>query len=86
MVTDHVWYFRKYRGDRKGQPCKVLARGRGPGPRNVLVEFKDGERVVGTRYCVRRCQHENMIGATFYPFDEDYCRTCGQTRKEIRDA
>ena len=36
------------------QRCKVLVRGVGNGPRNVLVEFGDGERVVGTRWCVRR--------------------------------
>ena len=78
---DYVWWFRKFRGDRKGHRCRVLARGRGgqewiltwgwqadPGmswremarlsaPRNVLVEFEDGERVVGTRFCVRRLEH-----------------------------
>ena len=65
----HTWWFRRWPAAgtvppltdvnqppslRKGHPCRVLARGRGPGPRNVLVEFADGERVVGTRYCVRR--------------------------------
>jgi len=59
---DHVWYQRKWprstwssKGDeRKGQACIVLARGNGRGPRNVLVEFEDGEQMVGTRFCVRR--------------------------------
>jgi hypothetical protein len=34
---------------RVGQPCRVLARGRNG---NVLVEFDDGARIVGVRYCV----------------------------------
>jgi hypothetical protein len=51
---DHVWRLRRYLPERYGQPCRVLARGRGRGPRNVLVEFEDGFRVVGTRFCVRR--------------------------------
>ena len=50
----HVWWFKKWLGERKGQPCRVLCRGNGKGPRNVLVEFADGFRVVGTRFCVRR--------------------------------
>lgn len=50
----HVWWFRKYLPERKGQPCLVLARGRGPGPRNVMVEFQDGVRVVSSRFAVRR--------------------------------
>lgn len=50
----HVWFWRKYRPDRKGDLCRLLVVGRGPGPRNVLVEFADGERVVAPRYAVRR--------------------------------
>lgn len=37
--------------DRKGQPCRVLARGR---LNNVLVEFADGFLVVTSRFAVRR--------------------------------
>lgn len=37
-----------------GKPCRVLARGRGPGPRNVLVEFEDGRKFVSHRYAVQR--------------------------------
>jgi acetyl esterase len=30
----------------RGEPVRVLVRGSGPGPRNVLVERTDGTRVV----------------------------------------
>lgn len=50
----HVWYFRKWLPERRGQPCAVLCRGNGRGPRNVLVRFPDGFTVVSTRFCVRR--------------------------------
>jgi hypothetical protein len=62
-MLDHVWFWRP-RGDaladaarlprmdnRKGQPCRVVARGR---MNSVLVEFADGFRVVASRYAVRR--------------------------------
>lgn len=51
-----LWRFRKYLGARHNTACKVIARGIGRGPRNVLVEFQDGFRAVGTRYCVRRAR------------------------------
>lgn len=54
----HFWCFRKYLPGRFGARCAVLARGRGAGPWNVLVEFEDGYRVVGTRFCVRRLEKE----------------------------
>lgn len=50
----HYWYLRKYQPERHGQHCRVIARGNGAGPRNVLVEFADGYRVVGIRFAVRR--------------------------------
>lgn len=48
----HVWHWRKWRGDRKGDPCRVLVRARTNGA--ILVEFEDGERVVTSRWAVRR--------------------------------
>jgi hypothetical protein len=39
---------------RQGQRCRILARGRGPGPRNLLLEFADGCRVVSTWRSVRK--------------------------------
>ena len=50
----HVWYWRTVLPERKGEPCKVVCRGRGPGPRNVLVEFADGYRTVTARFAIRR--------------------------------
>ena len=48
---DHVWYWRSRLSDRKGSPCRVVARSRRLG--SVLVEFEDGVRVVTSRYAVR---------------------------------
>jgi hypothetical protein len=56
----HVWRFLKYLPLRHGARCRVLARGNGGGPRNVLVEFEDGYRVVGTRFCVRKMKKEEF--------------------------
>lgn len=50
----HWWRLRRWRPERHGQPCRVLIRARGPGPRNILVEFADGERLISTRWAVRR--------------------------------
>lgn len=52
----HTWWFRKTLPERKGTPCRVIARGKGGGPRNVLVEFADGFHAVGTRFCVRKIE------------------------------
>lgn len=50
----NVWRVRKYLPERFGARCRVLARGRGPGPRNCLVEFqRDGVRVVSFQYATR---------------------------------
>lgn len=47
----HVWYWRKRLGERKGQRCRVLVRGK---KNSILVEFEDGHRVVTSRYAVRK--------------------------------
>jgi hypothetical protein len=49
----HVWYWRARLPDRKGQPCRVLARGT---MNSVLVEFEDGFQVVTSRWAVRRAR------------------------------
>lgn len=51
---EHVWFWRKHRPDRKGHRCRLLAVGSGGGPRNVLVEFEDGEQVVAPLNAIRR--------------------------------
>lgn len=48
----HIWHWNKWRGDRKGHPCRLLVTRSGNG--NILVEFADGEWVVAPRYAVRR--------------------------------
>ena len=47
----HTWYWRKWLGERKGRPCRVLA---GGALGSILVEFADGFRVITSRYAVRR--------------------------------
>ena len=47
---DHVWFWRSRLPERKGQRCRVLARG---AMNSVLVEFEDGTKTVTSRYAVR---------------------------------
>jgi len=47
----YVWFWRERLPERKGQPCRVLARGK---MNSALVEFPDGYRVITSRYAVRR--------------------------------
>jgi hypothetical protein len=47
----HVWFWKSRLPERKGQPCKVIARGR---MNSILVEFEDGFIVVTSRYAVRK--------------------------------
>lgn len=46
-----VWHWRKFLPARKGQACRRVCQGRNG---NVLVEFRDGFRVVAPRYAVRK--------------------------------
>ena len=46
----YVWFWRKKLGDRKDQPCRVLARGR---MNSIMVEFEDGYKVITSRFAVR---------------------------------
>ena len=52
MKYDKTWYWiKKPEGqDRKGQACRVVARGR---MNSIMVEFEDGHRVITSRYAVR---------------------------------
>lgn len=47
----HTWRWKSILGDRFGQPCRVVCRGR---LNSILVEFADGFRVVTSRYAVRK--------------------------------
>ena len=50
---DHVWFWRKWLGDRKGQACRIIACGR---MNSAWVEFEDGYQVITNRYSVRKAK------------------------------
>lgn len=54
MEFDHVWFWKTKLFSRRGQPCRVLARG---AMNSILVEFKDGYRVITGRYAVRQTRN-----------------------------
>lgn len=49
--SDHVWHWKKRLPERKGQRCRVIARGR---MNSVLVAFEDGYLVVTSRFAIRK--------------------------------
>lgn len=55
---DRVWFWRSRLPERKGQACRILARGT---MNSCLVEFTDGFKVVTSRFAVRRLP---QLGAT----------------------
>lgn len=46
----YVWWWHCRLPERKGQPCKVTARG---GMNSIRVEFADGYRTITSRFAVR---------------------------------
>jgi hypothetical protein len=52
-MYDQPRYWKFWLGERAVQRCRIVARG---AKHSVLVEFKDGYRVVTSRYAVRRVQ------------------------------
>jgi hypothetical protein len=52
---DQVWFWYSRMGERnrKGLRCRVLIRG---GRNSVLVEMEDGEKVITSRYAVRKAE------------------------------
>lgn len=48
---DRVWFWRSRLPERKGQACRILARGT---MNSCLVEFRDGFKVVTSRFAVRK--------------------------------
>lgn len=48
---DRVWFWSRNLPHRKGAPCRIVARG---AMNSICVEFEDGERVITSRYAVRR--------------------------------
>jgi hypothetical protein len=52
MTTyDHIWFWKTRLHERKGQACRVLARGK---MNSILVEFEDGFKVITSRFAVRK--------------------------------
>lgn len=55
LSLDHPDAFNPKRNpaSRKGQRCRVVVKSKGPGPRNGLVEFECGVRIVVTNAALR---------------------------------
>ena len=47
----YIWFWKAVLGERKGQSCKVTARGK---MNSIRVEFPDGFKVITSRWAVRR--------------------------------
>jgi len=47
----YVWFWKSKLGERKGELCIILARGK---MNSILVEFEDGYKVITSRYAVRK--------------------------------
>lgn len=54
-MTDqlHVFRWKKYRPELKGQLCRVLARGK---MNAALVQFESGEKVITSRNALRKAK------------------------------
>ena len=50
----YVWRFKSRLPERYGTKCRIVKRANGPGPRNILVEFEDGCRVITTWRAVKK--------------------------------
>lgn len=48
---DHVWFWRKNLPERKGQRCRIVARGK---MNSIEIKFEDGVHHIVSRYAVRR--------------------------------
>lgn len=51
LPFDRIWYWRSTLPDRKGQRCRIIARGT---MNSCLVEFEDGVCHVVSRFAVRK--------------------------------
>jgi len=50
----YTWRFKRRLPERYGAKCRIVQRSTGPGPRNILVEFEDGYRVITTWRAVKK--------------------------------
>ncbi len=48
---EYVWFWRRLLPERKGQECRILARGKRMN--SILIEFDDGLKVITSRWAVR---------------------------------
>lgn len=48
---DRIWYWRSTLSHRKGQRCRILARGT---MNSCRIEFEDGEQHIVSRFAVRK--------------------------------
>jgi hypothetical protein len=55
MIYDHEWFWKKRLGRRKGQKCRILTRSKRMN--SILVEFEDGEKVITSRWAVRKIKN-----------------------------
>ena len=59
VTFPYAWYWRRWLPERKGQRCRVLARG---AMGSILVEFEDGFRAVTSTWAVRRVRKGGANG------------------------
>jgi len=51
IMNEYIWFWKSRLSERKGQSCRVLARGN---MNSILVEFEDGYKVITSRFAVRK--------------------------------
>ena len=63
-MFDHVWFWNPRMGERnrKGKLCTVLARAK---RNSILVQLEDGEKVITSRYAVRRIKESERLNFSF---------------------
>ncbi len=55
----HVWFWRKWLSERKGQECRILVRAKRMN--SILIEFDDGFKVVTSRWAVREKKESDQL-------------------------
>lgn len=60
----HFWRWIIRRPDLKGRRCRIIARGK---LNSCLVQFADGEKVLTSRYAVRKIRPDNLSTMTAKP-------------------
>lgn len=55
MTFDRIWFWRRRLSERKGQRCRIVARGT---MNSCLVEFEDGYKVITSRFAIRKAVNQ----------------------------